>query len=324
GSNAGIVSAPIIQADPRLNTIIIRDKLSNLDIYKNLINLLDTPAPLIQVEVLMINLDQDALENKGINWWGATGGSTSAAGGFNTGNLSTSAANNLAMYFGGITPGQSLVTNVQNFMLSLQFLQKNGLAKTTSRPTIVTIDNIPAVMGFSQNMYLGATNANTSSGGAAAATSPSSAYQIQSSTALQITPHVIFAKNEQKQIKLTISLQDGSVEDQNLTALPMTTQGNINSQAVIKEGESLLLAGYTKTVQEKVTSQVPFLGSIPLLGWLFKSETVRNKQYMTFYLVTPHIVWSGLAQKDYIKVNNHVFDMKNDMPQNNFNPLKSR
>ena len=63
------ITSPLIEADRRLNTVIIRDKVENLGLYKNLIDLLDIPAPLIQVEVLVIHLDQQNLKSAGIDWW---------------------------------------------------------------------------------------------------------------------------------------------------------------------------------------------------------------------------------------------------------------
>jgi type II secretory pathway component GspD/PulD (secretin) len=69
-----------------------------------------------------------------------------------------------------------------------------------------------------------------------------------------------------------------------------TEQSTINSQVVIPEGKSVLLSGYTKNHIEEIKSQIPFLGSIPLLGWFFKSDKYEYKKITTLYIVTPKVI----------------------------------
>jgi type III secretion protein C len=306
------VGNSIIQADARLNTIIIRDKKTNLDMYKNLIKLLDVPAPLIQVDVLIIHLDKDVLDNEGIDWWASS--NLGYKGGFNAGNLGNSNNNNLSFYYGQINPGQLLVSNANNFAVSLQFLEQHRVAKAVGRPSVATIDNIPAIVNVTENLYLNSTpqNGNNSSGN----NNNNNNYNNMSvTTSLQITPHVIYNSDTGKNdIKLAILLQDGSIADPTNSVLSNTVQSNINSQAVVQEGQSIVLAGYSKNTNEKIVKKVPFLGDIPLLGWFFRSSTVQTKKIDTIYLVTPKIVGFNdtTKLKDYVTVGGEQFDVKQD------------
>ena len=307
-------SVCIIQADNRLNTIVIRDKKTNLDIYRNLIQLLDVPAPLIQVEVLIIHLDQDKLNEEGINWWATT--KSGFQGGFGASNLSSKPGSDLSAYYGQINPAQLIVNNANTFMASLDFLQKNRVAKAVGKPSLATIDNLPAIVNVTENIYLNSVanqqpNNNNSNGSNGTTNNYN---QMNITTSLQITPHIIYDDfTKSNLIKLSIVLQDGSISDPTSNVLSNTVQSNITSQAVLKEGQSILLAGYSKDTSEVINKQVPFLGSIPLLGWFFKSSSTQQKKIETVYLVTPKIIWNYdmYKLKDFVSVGGEKFNVGN-------------
>lgn len=294
----GVNTVPNIQADQRLNAIIIRDNSANIAMYRNLINLLDVSTPLVQVSVTILTVDQDALTSKGINWWASNG---NVGGGYNTaGGVTNALTKNLALYYGQIAPGQVLVNTIGNFVLAINFLSQNGITKVDAKPSLVTSDNIPAVISSNQSLYLNnGYNNNNSNGGGSNSNNSMVGYQaMQLATSLVITPHVIY-QGGRKTIKLQINIMDGNVTDEiatNLpTSIPSSIQSDINSQAVIDEGQSLLIAGYSKTKTEEIVSKVPLLGDIPLLGYFFSWHTNRKRKIETLYLVTPKIVWSGVA-----------------------------
>lgn len=311
-TNRAAVSNPVIQADNRLNTIIIRDKASNLQIYKQLIELLDVPSPLIQVEVLIIHLDQQKIGQDGISWWASDLGE---GAGYGMSNLASGAAsgltNNLAFYYGQVNPGQLLVNNIGSFVTSLQFLEKNDVAQTVGKPSVATTDNIPAIINVTENIYINA-------GGPGSGANTNSAYNYnytgaQITQSLQITPHVIYDGNTKK-IKLTIALEDGGINQDNNTAIPNTVQSSINSQAVIDDGQSLLLAGYTRNEEVKEETKIPGLGDIPLLGWFFKSSSMVNHKVTTLYLVTPKVIWLDKNSKlgGYVMIDGNKVNTSDD------------
>lgn len=311
----GIVSNALVQADRRYNTVIIRDKKANLDIYRNLIALLDVPSPIIQVDVLIIRINEDRLEQMGINWWGSYNGVGLGIGAANL--AQANPGNNLSFYYGQISPGSVLINNVNNFMAGLQFLQQNSLAKAEGHPSIATVDNIPAIISVNETTYLNtpSTTSATNTTSTTTSSNGSSYSQAQLTTSLQITPHVIFDENNKSQIKLSIVLQDGFVSDPAISLYPTITQGTITSQAVINEGQSILLAGYSNNKTERVENKVPGLGDIPLLGWFFKSSSLKVQKQATIYLVTPKIMWQKDAYKikDYVTLQGNSFDVKDSI-----------
>ncbi len=137
-STAGSLSSPSIQADPHLNTVIVRDKKSNLGIYKNLIDVLDVPSPMIQVDVLVVRLNNTKLNEEGINWWASNG---TMGVGYGANNLSTTTPSaGLSTVYGQVASGQLLLNSTSTFLSSLDYLQQQEIAEAVSRPAIVTTD----------------------------------------------------------------------------------------------------------------------------------------------------------------------------------------
>ncbi len=283
--------SPNIQADPRLNAVIIRDNAKSIQLYKNLIAELDVPTPLIEVEVTIINLDQDKLNEDGISWWASV---QQYGVGYNTANLGNLSSTGISAVYGATNPGQLLISNLGSFMSSMMFLQQKGYAKTVSRPALATLDNIPAVAGVSKSIC---TNPGKDANVA----------QIQTNTSLAITPHAVFNTNGNF-VVLEVSLLDGDMSSTpGSISMPTNTQSTINSQAVVKEGQSLLLASFDKSTNMKVVKKVPFLGDIPLLGWFFRSSTQEDHQITTLYIVTPKIIakdWSSKELNNMMKNQN--------------------
>lgn len=287
----GSLSSPLVQADNRSNSIVIRDKRQNLIVYKNLIETLDVPTPLIQVEVMIIHLDQQNLENAGINWWGTTNNITAAAG---------ISGLNPATSYGNVFPGQLLITNMQTFATSLQFLEQNKYAKTVAKPSLATTDNIPAIINVTENIFLDTPE------GIMANVANSAMLSTQITQALQITPHVVYGKNHSREVRLSIVLQDGAIRSQNQNSLPNTVQSTITSQAIIKEGQSIILAGYTRDQKMSVEKKIPVLGDVPVLGWFFKTKRTDVHNVTTVYLVTPKIIHQldVKSLKEFVSIGN--------------------
>jgi len=264
-SNNQSTSNYSIQADPRTNSVILIGDQAQVNMYKNLINRIDTPSVLVQVDVMIIHLNQGALDQAGVNWSALLGGGTVVG------------SNNTATTFNRAAPGDVLVTSLKNINLEVKALSENNLAEVTSKPSLVTENNLPAILSVSENLY-SPTNSSLSNYG-------------QLANGLQITPHVVFEDNGQKLIRLSIVLDDGAQGEDGFAAASLI-QSTLTSQAVIGEGQSVLLAGHSRNTKVKRESKVPGLGDIPILGWLFKSSSTSLQKMTTLFLITPKILWA--------------------------------
>jgi type III secretion protein C len=271
-------SLPVIQSDPRLNAVIIKDNINNFPIYDNLIKQLDILTPIIQLEVQVINVNQTKLKNTGVDWWGSLFG-VSVGSNFN----------GIAASYGVIAPGSSGVLKTNNaFSANLQLLEESGFAKTVSKPVLATMDSIPSVLIASRKTTSNVQfqrNTSVSESGKQVANNASNTV-ISSQTSLQITPHLIVEENGKRRIALSIALQDYTPFE----FMNDFVQNGVSSQAVVTEGQSLLLAGYSYTTNDVMQREVPLLGDIPFLGWFFKYKITRQVEKSTLYMITPKVV----------------------------------
>jgi type III secretion protein C len=269
---------PVIQPDPRLNAVIIKDNVNNFPIYDNLIKQLDILTPIIQLEVQVINVNQSKLKNTGVDWWGSLRG-------VNIG----SNFNGIAASYGVMSPGTSGVLKTNNaFAANLQLLEESGFAKTVSKPVLATMDSIPSVLIASRktisNVQFQRNSSVTESGKQNSNTTTTNV--VTSQTSLQITPHLIVEDNGKRRIALSIALQDYTPFE----FMNDFVQNGVSSQAVVTEGQSLLIAGYSYTTSDVMQREVPLLGDIPIIGWLFKYKMTKQVEKSTLYLITPKVV----------------------------------
>ena len=120
-------------------------------------------------------------------------------------------------------------------------------------------------------------------------------FKVDSGTILKVTPHIILAENGQNRIKLMVSVQDDrddgansfSVDPSRLSPIKQT---RINTQAIVAEGQSLLIGGYYYETQSENDTGVPGLKNIPVLGGLFGSTGKKHQRMERLILITPRIV----------------------------------
>ena len=123
---------------------------------------------------------------------------------------------------------------------------------------------------------------------------------VESGTVLRVTPHIIeSAYGGAPLISMVISLQSNqdssdngdyfTTADGNIT-VPPVKQTRINTQAVVREGQSLLLGGYYVQYAAAGDSGVPVLKDVPVVGGLFGSENESTYTRERLLLITPRIL----------------------------------
>ncbi|MEQ9723103.1 EscC/YscC/HrcC family type III secretion system outer membrane ring protein [Yersinia alsatica] len=257
------VSMPLFSADPRQNAVIIRDRQVNMPLYSSLITQLDQRPVQIEISVTIIDVDAGDISQLGIDWSASTSiGGTGIS--FNSG----STKNN--------TDGFSTVIgDTGNFMVRLSALQQNSRARVLSRPSVVTLNNIQAVLDKNVTFY-------TKLQGDKVAKLES----ITSGSLLRVTPRVINADGV-KEVLLNLNIQDGQQQASTNSnePLPEVQNSDISTQATLRVGQSLLLGGFIQDKQIESQNKIPLLGDIPLLGGLFRSTNKQSHSVVRLFLI---------------------------------------
>ncbi|MBF5005575.1 type III secretion system outer membrane ring subunit SctC [Diaphorobacter sp. NR2-3-3-1] len=271
-------AAPSIQADSRLNAIIVQDTPERIPLYKALIDQLDVATPLIEIEALIIDVNTNRLDELGIAWSGRKGGTV---GGF--GNMTPTGDGN-DLIVGGINRSATfdpttLVVNTGNFLVSrIRALETNGDASIQSRPSILTVDNTGALLDLSETFYV------RTIGERVATVTP-----ITAGTTLRVTPHFVM-RDGGPVVQLDVDIEDGQIQETTVDTLPTVRRSTVSTQAIVGEGQTLLIGGYRSTSRTSSVEKVPGLGSVPILGLLFSNRTNNSQIRERLFMIRPRVV----------------------------------
>ncbi|WP_394065640.1 type III secretion system outer membrane ring subunit SctC [Alcaligenes sp. WGS1538] len=279
GSRPGLrFREPTVEADPRLNAIIVQDIPDRIPIYKELIEQLDVPNTLIEIEAMIVDVNSDDVSALGVTW-GARAGTTS----FGYGDFNLSPSDGLPLggtSAGTLSPG-TFALSVSNVLAArLQALETKGAANILSQPSILTADNMGALIDLSDTFFI------PISGERVAEVTP-----ITVGTSLRVTPRYIEGDHDQRRVELTVDIEDGRIQDErSINNLPTVRKSNISTLAIVGDGQTLLIGGYNSSQDSQRVDKVPVLGDIPLLGALFsnKNKTVQRRERL--FLLRPRIV----------------------------------
>ncbi len=269
---------PVIRAENRLNAVLVRDVVSRMPMYEDLIKKLDVPQKLIEIAVTVVELSRkDALD------WQLS----LAASGSYRGNEVSAGQNAANLFDTGNVGGQGLagalthVASRYSLSASLTALREKGKARSISRTSLLTVNNLAASMSDTQSYHAKVIG-----------TEVASLQEVSAGTKLQIKPRILPSSvtNVPDQVWLSISLDDGGFEAVSVDAMPMTRTTTLLTQTSIFADDSIVLAGYFREIDEKAGWGIPFLRDLPLIGWIFGGSSTHTETVQRMFIITPHIV----------------------------------
>lgn len=268
---------PSIQADSRLNALIIQDTPERLPMFKALIEQLDVPTALIEIEALIIDVNSTRLDELGIAWGGRKGGLAAGFGDVsaNSGALTISAAAR-----GSGISTTSTVLDAGNYLVTrIRALESLGEATIQSRPSILTLDNTGALLDLSETFYIRA------SGERVATVTP-----VTVGTTLKVTPRFISPSGIGPTVQLDVDIEDGQIQDREIDNLPTVRRSTVSTQALVGENQTLLIGGYNTQYVTQANDRIPVLGSIPVVGALFSHKVNTLQARERLFLIKPRVV----------------------------------
>ena len=170
------------------------------------------------------------------------------------------------------------------------------------KPSVLTMDNVQASLENTSSYYVPVSGNESSD-----------LFKIDSGTVLKVTPHIIPGlPGQADSIKLMVSVQDDrddgsslfSVDPNNLSPIKQT---KINTQAIVGEGQSLLIGGHYYEIQSDAETGIPGLKNIPILGGLFGATGKKHQRMERLILITPRIVRMDTASNVPTRVDDPRF-----------------
>ncbi|NVN99970.1 MAG: type II secretion system secretin GspD [Geobacteraceae bacterium] len=277
-----------ITADKANNALII---MASPNDYQNLLQVIqkmDKARRQVFVQAIIAEVSLEKLQELGVQWGFFGGGSTTTvatAGIYDPSGTFSTLTNTLsALSSSGVSNSNLSLNSPLNFTVVLKALQSNDILNVLSSPTILTSDNKEAEIFVGENVpFLG--TSTTSNG-----TTQQSVDRKDTGITLKITPQI----NEGDFIRLDIVEEISSVKDTvtigSGSTDRTTTKRSAKTSVVVKNMETVVIGGLINESDQEVVSKVPLLAEIPLLGWLFKTKSMKKKKTNLILLLTPQVV----------------------------------
>jgi type IV pilus assembly protein PilQ len=178
----------------------------------------------------------------------------------------------------------SLFNSAANRFLNLELsaLEADGTGKIISSPRVVTADKAPAVI--EQGVELPYQVA-TSSGA-------TSIVFRKANLKLDVVPQITPDGN----VVLDVDVNKDSVGQETRAGFAIDTK-HVKTQVMVENGGTVVLGGIYQQTERNVTSKVPVLGDVPILGNLFKSNSRTNDKTELLVFITPKIVTDRLSAR---------------------------
>ena len=279
-----------IQADASTNTLIIT---ASEPVYRNLRNIidqLDARRAQVYIEALIVEVDANKLAEFGVQW-GTLGGGANGAGGagtsFSTGgnNLANQATARLAPGGVPLAPGNGLnlgfFTSKVGMGMLIHALESDSKTNILSMPNLVTLDNEEAKIMVGQNVPFITGQYTTQASAGAAGVNPFQTVERKDiGLTLKVKPQI----SQGGTVKMAIYQETSSISSTVNTAGLITSKRSIDTNVLVDDGQIIVLGGLIDDNLQETEEQVPGLGSIPLIGNLFKyrSRTHNKTNLMVF------------------------------------------
>ena len=277
-ANIDAAFRPIIRPDNRLNAVIVRDSVMRLPMYERLISELDRPQKLVEIGVTVVELtQQDALDWQLSLKLEGTQEKYHGAIGQNAANL----LNPATLGGKGLAGALTYLGDDVTVSASLTALREKGKARSISRTSILTLNNMAAEMTDKQSYHARVIG-----------TEVATLEEVSAGTKLQVKPRIVASESPTTpdRIWLSMELEDGGFVSITVDAMPMTRTSSVETQAEVLEGNSIMLAGYLRDIKESGGWGIPYLRDIPWIGWLFGGVSYRDETIQRMFILTPYVV----------------------------------
>lgn len=284
-----------VSVDPRTNTLLIQDTVKKLDEIRNLINRLDIPVKQVLIESRIVVANDDFSKDLGARFgFLNTNGSDIGTGrttDFISGNLNVlepltagdpiPLADQLAVDLPVADPAGQLALAILKlplgFIIDLELsaAQAESRAEVISNPRIITSNQNTARIEQGTEI---AFQSQTSSG----------ATDIEFRDAvlsLEVTPQI----TPDDKVNMELQVNNDTVGEI-LAGQPSIDTTEVLTTVLVNNGQTIVLGGIYQEASSESTTRVPFFSDIPLVGRLFRTDSISSEKSELLIFITPKII----------------------------------
>jgi len=323
-----------IGADESTNALIITASAKDYKtLVEELISKLDIPRRQVYLEAVVMELEVQKNKTYGASGYGGAG-SGSILGFGSSGSSDFNAISGLFDYtsffaspglLGGLISRDSVTIDVPSsgggttsltipsFAAFLNFLQVYRDANIVSTPNIMTLDNQKASIEVTRTIYAEKVTQSGTTGFQAV-----EPYPLEAGLTLEITPQI--SEGDAVRLEIHHKLSNFTGEPGPTGAAPETKR-EITTTVMAMDGQTVVLGGLMEDQVTHDKSKVPILGDIPILGWLFRSQSAQTLKNNLLVFITPHVLRDPT---DFSQISRHKIEQRNRFIEQNYGKRQQR
>jgi type II secretory pathway component GspD/PulD (secretin) len=285
--------------DESLNALVVKDQAGILDRLSDLVLKLDRETPQVIISAELVEINSGVLSEIGAKWIyqpGNHGQTYTFNQVYNTPPVDTDTQN-----LGFVTQalGSSMVYGEvsDKFRAMINALVTTNKAEILSNPMITVVNNEKAKIEITDKFPY-----NQFSGYDAKGNPQYAIDFIDVGITMAVTPHIKEGNVVNLELEPEVSFQNG----QNV-GIPIRSTRKASTKVNVRDGKTIVIGGLTSNRKTKSVYKIPILGSIPLLGALFRSTSDNVEKVDLMIFVTPRIVTSSRIE-EFSRENRLKFD----------------
>ena len=296
----------------RSKVLIISDIPPALDKIREVIAQIDVKPLQVLIETRIMEVSRDKLKDIGFDWGigkegaetknisttpaGKTdGNATSAIGGHSLGSqVATSVFGPKATSIAGVEPFDIGLQVLYQKLTGTQFetilhaLEEDVHTNTLSAPRIMALNNQEATILVGTKYPILAQS--TTGAGSTAVTTVTLDYYQDIGIQLNVVPQVGANNYINMVVHPAVSSFTSTL---GTNAYPIIDTREAETRVFMKDGETIVIGGLLKDVKSKGMTGIPFLSKIPLVGPIFRRDTLDTQKIDLLVFISAHIVKEG-------------------------------
>lgn len=274
GRAAALTGDVTIVPDGRANSLLMRANRNDFELIRAAVEQLDVPALQVLIEALVVERRSD--RGSGLSVDGAIGPTDINK----SGTTITGTGGGV-----GLADFVIKVMNIGGLELdaALRIAIARGEVRIVSRPVVLTENNHEATMVVgSQRPFVQIARALPTDG----AVRDQVVQYKEVGTKLSVRPTISSDGSVQLEVMQEISNATGETQFN----APVISQRSVQTQLLVRDGQTIVLGGLTDRQQDKISGGIPFLSSIPFLGGLFGHWRRVTTETELLIFLTPRVI----------------------------------
>ena len=286
-----------VSADERTNVLSIKDYDANVENARSFIKEVDRKDQQVLIEAQIVDASNDFARSLGVQW-GVSGSpdrlTISGADSTGTFKINDFPAKPAIVNMGATSPTSGVGFRIGSLPggtkidLQLTAAEQKGEVNIISKPSVSTINNLPAKIRSGVTLYVKSTSnitIATSAGGGGGAVP--SLQAIETGVQLTVTPQI----SPENHIKMTIDANESEVDfSKTVDGIPAIIDNTATTTVVLKDGETAVIGGLIKMKDSNIKKSVPGISKVPLVGLFFKSNSKTKTHTELMIFITPTIM----------------------------------